>query len=106
MIIALLAMSIAVVTKHTAAGVAVILGYAAVSPALVNTLLRSLRPRDLPENLFAFVNGGEVGRWVNASGYYESVANHGTPAAFAHAAAFAVVLVAVAAVVFLRRDVD
>lgn len=105
-IMALLAMCVAVITKHTAAGVAVLLGYTAVSPALVNMLLRSLRPRDLPENLFALVNGAEVGRWVIVGGYYESVVSHGPGVALAHVVAYTAVLVLVAGAVFVHRDVD
>lgn len=105
-LLALLAISVVVVTKHTAAGIAVLLGYAAISPALVNTIFKSLRPRDISENLFAFVNGGEVARWVESGVSRQYVVSHGTALALLHVVVYAAVAVVIAGLVFARRDVD
>jgi ABC-type transport system involved in multi-copper enzyme maturation permease subunit len=105
-LLALLAISVVVVTKHTAAGIAVLLGYAAISPALVNTVLKGLRPYDISENLLAFVRGGEVARWVENGFSSDYVVSHGAPIAMVYVAGYAAVAVVVAGAVFARRDVD
>lgn len=105
-LLAVLVMSIVFITRHTTGGVAVMLGYAAFSPSLVSTLLRPLRPRDVSENLFVFVSGGEVGRWMASRGHYESVVNHGTAMALLHVVVYAAIAVAVSGFIFRRRDID
>lgn len=104
--IAAVALSISVVTRNTVGGVAVLLGYSAVSPIITQALIRTLRPIDLTENMAVFASGGEVGRFVWADGYFPTVYAHGVAGATIVMAAYVAVFVAIAFVVFQRRDID
>ncbi|MCB1245954.1 MAG: ABC transporter permease subunit [Acidimicrobiia bacterium] len=104
--VAAIALSISAIARHTVAGVVAFLGYIALSPALVNTILRGFRPFDLTENLGAFIGGGEVGRWVSYNGYYEQVVAHGVLGAGFVILGYVAVFVAAGLFVFNRRDVD
>lgn len=105
--VAALALCVSTLTRNTVGGVVALLGYIAVSPALGATVLRSLRQYDLTENLGAFANGGEVARFIRGNdGYLEAVFAHGGGIALVMILAYVAVAVAVAMVVFSRRDID
>jgi len=104
--VAAIALSVSVVTRNTVGGVAVLLGYIAVSPMVTMVLLRSIRPFDLSENMAAFANGGEVGRFVSAGFELQAVYSHGVNGAAIRIAMYVVVAVAIAMAVFRRRDID
>ncbi len=104
--IAAIALSVSVLTRNTVGGVAALLGYTAISPALSFTLLPSFRPFDLTENTVVFANGGEVGRFVRGESGLFAVYSHGVAGAALRIAVYVSVFVVVALVVFHRRDID
>lgn len=104
--IAVIALSVSTVTRNTVGGVAVLLGYTAVSPIFTQVLLKGLRPIDLSENVAVLTNGGEVGRFVRNGAGYDSVVAHGVLGAALVVGAYVAIAVLIAAVTFVRRDVD
>jgi ABC-type transport system involved in multi-copper enzyme maturation permease subunit len=105
--VAAIALSVSTLTRNTVGGVAALLGYIAVSPAIGATLLRSFRPYDLTENMTVFANGGEVSRFVRGDdGYFQSVYAHGGGAALVIVLIYIAAAVAIAMAVFARRDID
>ena len=104
--LAVMAFSVSVVTRNTVGGVVVMLGYGVVSPTISFLLLRSLRPFELTENLTAFAVDGEVGRFVGSGFDVMSVYSHGVTGAAVRIAAYVTIAVAIALVVFRRRDID
>ena len=105
--VALIALSISTITRATVGGVVALIGYIAISPSIAYTLLKGYRPFDLTENLTAFANGGEVGRFItNDEGYLETVFSHSGTVALAVIAVYAILAMAAATAVFSRRDID
>ncbi len=104
--VAAIALSVSVVTRNTVGGVALLLGYTAVSPMISMALLRSTRPFDLTENMAAFANGGEVGRFISEGYGRQSVYSHGVNGAAIRVAVYVVIAITIALVVFRRRDID
>jgi len=104
--VAAIALSVSVVTRNTVGGIAVLLGYSAVSPMISLVLLRRLRPFDLTANMAAFANGGEVGRFIGDRFDLQSVYSHGTNGAAIRVAVYVVIAITIAVVVFSRRDID
>lgn len=104
--IAAIALSVSVVTRNTVGGVAVMLGYTAISPIISFTLFKSFRPFELTENMAAFANGGEVGRFVGTGFELQAVYSHGVTGAAIRVAIYVAIFVAVALFVFRRRDID
>ncbi len=65
---AVIAAAVTAAARYTTAAVAVLLGYAIISPIQVRAaLLRGFRPWDLIENAFAFANGGTAARYEFAN---------------------------------------
>lgn len=104
--IAAVSLSVSLVTRNTVGGVAVLLGYSAISPILSLSLLRVILPYDLTGNVTAFASGGEVGRFVGANFDIQIVYAHGAGGAAIRVAVYTAIAIAIAAVVFLRRDID
>ncbi len=104
--IAAIALSVSVLTRNTVGGVAVLLGYSAVSPMISLALLRSTRPLGLAENMTVFANGGEVGRFISGPYGYQTVYSHGPSGAAIVVAAYMAIAITIALVVFRRRDID
>ncbi len=104
--IAMIALSVSTVTRNTVGGVAVLLGYTAVSPILTQVLFKGLRPIDLSENLAVLANGGDVGRFIRNGAGYDSVVAHGVFGAALVVGVYLAIAVLIAALTFARRDVD
>jgi hypothetical protein len=104
--IAAIALSVSVVTRNTVGGVAVMLGYSTVSPMISTTLLKSVRPFDLTENMAAFANSGEVGRFVGEGFDIQAVYSHSVGGAAIRVAVYVAIAITIAVVVFRRRDID
>ncbi|MEZ5176145.1 MAG: ABC transporter permease subunit [Acidimicrobiia bacterium] len=105
-VVATFSLSVSVLTRNTVGGVAAALGYFAASPILSLALFKGLRPFDLSENLTALGTGGEVGRFVSAGDWYDSVYSHGTAMAAVAVGVYLVLAVGTAVAVFARRDID
>lgn len=104
-LVATLALTVSLVARNTAAGVAVLVGYMAVSPAIVRSLFRAFRPWDLAENVVALARGGDVGRYVGVGDNFREVADHGAGMAGVYVLGYVLVFVVVAGWVFKTRDV-
>lgn len=104
--VAAIALSVSVMTRNTVGGVAVLLGYTAISPMISFTLLKSFRPYELTENMAAFTNGGEVGRFVGSGYEIQAVYSHGVPGSAIRVAIYVAIFVTIALVIFRRRDID
>ncbi|MCZ7533089.1 MAG: ABC transporter permease subunit [Acidimicrobiia bacterium] len=104
--IAMIALSVSTVTRNTVGGVAVLLGYTAVSPILSQVIFKGLRPIDLSENAAVLANGGEVGRFIRNGVGYDIVVAHGVLGAALVVGVYVAIAVLIAGVVFARRDVD
>lgn len=105
--VAAIALSISTMTRGTVGGVVALLGYIAISPTLAYTVLKGFRSYDLTENMTAFANGGEVGRFVrNDDGYLDSVFAHGGAGALLVIAIYVGLAILLATTVFSRRDID
>jgi ABC-type transport system involved in multi-copper enzyme maturation permease subunit len=105
--IAIISLAVSTITRSTVGGVIALLGYIAVSPSIGATFLKGFRPFDLTENMAAFANGGEVGRFVGTGdGYYQSVYAHGGGVALLFVALYVAIAIALGMAVFTRRDID
>lgn len=105
-LVALVAMAVTTIGKNTVAGVGALLGYAIVSQLLVGIVLKGLQPFELLRNLTTVMGDADVEKVVVSRGQDYLVAAHGPGTALAIQVAYTVVIAAVAAAVFARRDVD
>lgn len=101
-----LAFALTSLGKNTVAGVAIVLGWAAVSQVLAATVLKRVSHWELFSNAVAVISGGEVGISRKSGPMEWTEFHHDAVAALGVVAIVVAVVMVVAAAAFVRRDVD
>ncbi len=101
----ILAMSVATITRHTAAAIAAVLGWFAVSNILIELVAKWFRPFELFVNALAFFGKGEPFSYVpTGRGWDFTAFHHGYLVAGLYVLAWTLIPAAIATVVFAKRD--
>lgn len=102
---AVLAMAVATITRHTAAAIAAVLGWFAVSNIVIELVAKWFRPYELFVNALAFYGKGQPFKYVPTNQGWDFMAyHHGYLAAGLYVAAWTLIPAAIATVIFVKRD--
>ncbi len=101
-----IAMSVAVIARNTAASVGVILGWFAISNILIELFGRAFRRWELFTNALAFISEANVPRYVRMRGEWFTVYAHDYLSAGLVLVVWAAVMAGLATWLFIRRDID